>query len=163
MYAHWEGFIKSAGSSYLEFLHFRRLNYSELAPNFLALAARPILRQGGASTKLAAHLEVTNFFLRRLGEQSRLPYKDGIDTRSNLSSVLLREIIETLGLNFAPYETKAHLIDERLLRLRNTIAHGEYLLIDQASVDELADEVVGMLEVFRTQIDNAAALGTYRA
>jgi hypothetical protein len=30
-------------------------------------------------------------------------------------------------------------------------------------VDELVDEVLAMLEIFRTQIENAVALSTYRA
>ncbi|OGP53347.1 MAG: hypothetical protein A2Y65_05520 [Deltaproteobacteria bacterium RBG_13_52_11] len=163
VYAHWEGFIKTAGTAYLEFVHFRRLKHSELAPNFVALAARSMLRRAGATNKVAAHLEVTKFFLSRLNEQSRLPYRDGVDRGGNLSSGLLKEIVETLGLEFTPFETKVHLIDERLLRARNTIAHGEYLVVDVAAVDELAEEVLGMLEAFRAQIDNAAALGTYRS
>ena len=163
VYAHWEGFIKRAAASYLEFLHYRRLRYSDLAPNFVALSARAILRRGSAANKFAAHLEVTTFFLSKLGETSRIPYKDGVDTGSNLSSALLSEIVDTLGLDFAPFESKSNLIDERLLRLRNTIAHGEYMFVDQLAVDELADEVVGMLEAFRAQIENAVVLRRYRA
>lgn len=162
IYAHWEGYIKGASCSYLEFLHFRRLPYFELAPNFIALSVRSMLRRSGASNKLADHLELTNFFLRQLREQSRLPYQDGISTRANLSSAVLKEIIETLGLDYSPFESKGQLIDERLLRVRNTIAHGEYLSLDESSVYELIDEVVGMLENFRTQIDNAVALQAYR-
>ena len=163
VYAHWEGFIKTAGTSYLEFVHHRRLRHSQLAPNFVALAARSILRQASVTNKIAYHLEVTKFFLLRLEEQSRLPYSDGVDTGANLSSALLKEIVETLGLEFAPFETKIHLIDTRLLRTRNTIAHGKYLTVDEDSVNELATEVIGMLEIFRTQIDNAVALNAYRS
>jgi len=162
VYAHWEGFIKTAACAYLEFLHFRRFTYRQLAPNFVALGARSILRRAGATNRLAAHLEVTDFFLSRLGEQCRLPFKDGLHTDSNLSSTVLKDIVQTLGLDFSPFETKAHLIDERLLRSRNTIAHGEYMILDEATVDELANEVVAMLEAFRTQIDNAVALCSYR-
>jgi len=111
VYAHWEGFINTAGSSYLEFVHYKRLRHSQLAPNFVAIAARSILRQASETNKIASHLEVTKFFLLRLEEKSRLPYSDGVDTGSNLSSALLKEIVETLGLEFSPFETKIHLID----------------------------------------------------
>jgi len=37
------------------------------------------------------------------------------------------------------------------------------LIVDEDSVKELATEVIGMLEIFRTQIDNAVALGAYRS
>lgn len=163
VYAHWEGFIRTAGSAYLEFVHFRQLRHHELAPHFVALAARAILRRAGATNRFAAHLAVTNFFLSRLSEQSNLPYHSGVETGSNLSSTTLREIVATLGLDFAPFETKSKLIDERLLRSRNTIAHGEYLVLDETAVDELANEVLGMLEAFRTQVDNAVTLRTYRS
>jgi hypothetical protein len=162
VYAHWEGFIRAAGSAYLEFVHFRRLRHHELAPHFVALAARAILRRAGATNKFAAHLAVTNFFLSGLSEQSNLPYRSGVETGSNLSSTRLREIVDTLGLDFAPFETKSKLIDERLLRSRNTIAHGEYLVLDETAVDELANEVLGMLEAFRTQVDNAVTLRAYQ-
>ena len=92
-----------------------------------------------------------------------MPYKDGNDVGSNLSSSVLREIVLTLGLNFAPFEPLGHLIDERLSAQRNTIAHGEYLEIDEASFEEVTDDVVAMLDAFRGHVDNAVALGTYRA
>jgi hypothetical protein len=162
-YAHWEGFVKTAAAYYLEFLHFRRLKYTELAPNFVALSARAILRRGAAANAFAVHMEVTEFFLSHLGDQSRIPYKEGVETTGNLSSTALKNIIETLGLDFSPYASKSHLIDERLLRQRNTVAHGEYLVLDQPAVEEMIREVISMLEVFRTQIENAVVLQSYRA
>jgi hypothetical protein len=163
VYAHWEGFIKTASSAYLEFLHYRRLTYAQFSPNFIALAAKPMLRQTGLSNRFDGYIEVTQFFLTGLLQPCRFAYKDGIETRSNLSSELLKNITLTLGLDYKPFETKTHLIDERLLRTRNTVAHGEYLILDEDSVIELAEEVISLLEAFRSQIDNAVALGTYRA
>jgi hypothetical protein len=163
VYAHWEGFVKVAGNSYLEFLHYKRLKYVELAPNFVALATRGILRKAGASNKIAVHLEVVRFLLTRVNETSHIPYVGGVDTGSNLSSEVLKEITIVLGLDYSPFESKARMIDERLLRSRNSIAHGEYLEVDEASFDEISDEVIGMLEAFRAQIDNAVALKLYRS
>ncbi len=163
LYAHWEGFIKAAGLAYLEYVSVQRLRFEELAPHFLALAARRILNAATGSKRVHVHLEVTKFFRSRLSELSSLPYKDGISTRANLSSDALREVVETLGLDFGPFETKSHLIDEGLLHARNTIAHGEYLMITEKRYDELSQEILQMMECFRTQVQNAAVLRAFKA
>ncbi|WP_295883817.1 MAE_28990/MAE_18760 family HEPN-like nuclease [uncultured Thiohalocapsa sp.] len=163
LYAHWEGFVKFAALAYLEYIAAQRLRFDELAPALLALAARSKLNAAANANRIRAHIEIVEFFRASLSQRCSLPYKDGITTRANLSSEVLREIVETLGLSFAPFETKCNLIDETLLRSRNTIAHGEYLIITVGRFEELAREVLEMMENFRAQVQNAAALQQFKA
>ena len=160
LYAHWEGFIKQAASIYLEFVSMQRLPYDKLSANFLALAMKNKLNQAKDTNKATIYNEVVDFFMTKLSERSSIQYKNVIQT-SNLSSSVLREIVCMLGLDYSFYESKNILIDEKLLRMRNEIAHGNYLSIDQKEYDELYFKVIEMMDTFRNQIDNCAATKKY--
>ncbi len=160
LYAHWEGFIKQAASIYLEFVSMQRLPYDKLSANFVALAMKSKLNQAKDTNKATIYNEVVEFFMTRLSERSSIQYKNVIQT-SNLSSSVLREIVCMLGLDYSFYEPKNILIDEKLLRMRNEIAHGNYISIDQKEYDELYFKVIEMMDTFRNQIDNCAATKKY--
>jgi MAE_28990/MAE_18760-like HEPN len=161
LYAHWEGFVKKAACSYLEFVSMQRLPYKELSSNFIALAMKVRLSEAVKTNKATIFTGVAEFFLTELDQRSSIPYKDTIKTGSNLSSANFKEIICVLGLDYSAYEMKQVLIDEKLLARRNSIAHGEYLLLDLSDYLELHSQVIGMIELLRNQIDNCAALKQY--
>jgi hypothetical protein len=160
LYSHWEGFVKLAASSYLEYVRARRLTYNQLSNNFLALAMKTKLREAKDTNKPSLFIPVCDFFLSQLDERCSLPEpKDAISTASNLSFEILEEITKILGIDSSPYSTKNILIDVKLLKLRNEIAHGNDYneMPDRETYIELHKEVIAMLEIFRNQIENAAA------
>lgn len=162
LYAHWEGFIKTSGSAYLQFVSMQRLLYSELSPNFVAVGIRHLLQTASMSRKARDHNALVNFFLTRMSERSSISYKTVVNTESNLSSTVFREVVEKLGLDYTPYEAREKLIDEKLLNSRNSIAHGSYLQTDVDGYIEMQEQVLGMMELFRNQIENSAITRTYR-
>jgi hypothetical protein len=165
LYAHWEGFVKAAASAYLEFVSMQRLPYEDLSANFVALAMKAKLNEAADTSKATIFTEAIEFIMSRLSERSSIPYKDVIKTGANLSSSNFREIVCVLGLDFTEYEMKQVMIDEKLLARRNSVAHGEYLSghlsIDIQEYLELHSQVIGMMELFRTQIENCAAMKAY--
>lgn len=67
-----------------------------------------------------------------------------MSTQSNLNSDVLQDIILTIGLEYAPYETKGKLIDERLPRSRKFDCPWQYLTMDTTEyVESHEDPVAG--------------------
>jgi hypothetical protein len=156
LYSHWEGFVKLAANSYLEYVRLKKLTYKELSSNFLALAMKEKLKEAKETNKPSLYIPVCDFFLSELNQRSTLP-KDAISTASNLSSEILKEITDILGIDFSLYSTKSVLIDTKLLKTRNEIAHGNnYSVFEKEEYIELHIEIIGMLDIFRNQIENAA-------
>lgn len=162
LYAHWEGFLRTAGDSYLEYLRRRRLKYSDLTTNFVALGLQARVREAASRTNLEELMQLFDAFRNGLEQRSRLP-KLSVDAESNLSSRVLKDMTTSLGINYEAFELKKVLIDERLLRNRNHVAHGDFLEVDAADALVLKDEIVGLMELFRDEIENAVAQTRYRA
>ncbi len=161
LYSHWEGFVKLAANSYLEYVRLKKLTYKELSSNFLALAMKEKLKEAKETNKPSLYIPVCDFFISELNQRCILP-KDTISTASNLSSEILKEITYILGIDFSIYSTKSVLIDTKLLKTRNEIAHGNYSVFDRDEYLELHREVIGMLDLFRNQIENAAIQEKFR-
>jgi hypothetical protein len=161
LYAHWEGFVKEIGRLYLEFVGRRRLKHDQLSQGFLAMAIGRLLRSAGDG-RIDSSLAVVQFFQGEMGSRSALPWRAGVDTKSNLNSEVFRDIVKSFGLDYSLFETKENLLDEKLLGNRNQIAHGKRALVDFDEYLTLHDEVFGMMQTFYNLVENSAITGTYR-
>ena len=162
LYAHWEGFIKAAATGYVTYVGSRRLAYKELAANFVAIGVRQMIGEAGRSNRASLHTQLTAYLISDLSDRPTFDSDNAINTEANLNSKVLYEILCALGLDDSPYRTKGLLIDARLVALRNRIAHGEYAEIDETEYSELHEEILGLLERFRDDVENAAVLENYR-
>lgn len=161
LYAHWEGYIRKAATAYIDFVARKKLKYSELSTNFVGLALRKTLKEVGKSNKAKDHQVVVNLFLRDFTTEVVLSSEDAVDTQSNLTSKVLENIMDALGLNQAKYVTKSLLIDSLLVAKRNSIAHGELVPINLDDYEQLHNEVLALVEAFKTDVENAASVRSY--
>lgn len=161
IYAHWEGFVKAACSAYLQYVAMQRLSHSELQAAFLALALRRQASEAGLSGPPADRFIVD--FLR-LNPESRgyIPYRGGVDTKSNLRFEVFCEIFESLNLSWREYELRQKQIDTQLVAKRNAIAHGRYIDLSASEVDELFETVIELLDMIKTQLLDAAINEQFR-
>jgi len=162
LYAHWEGFIKSAATAYVTYVNNQGLSYSELQTCFVVLGFKKVLHDAQQSKQSQLNVTLVNFLRDGLVAKCKLKIDTAINTESNLSASVSENILHAVGFATAPYEAKANLIDESLLKRRNTIAHGEYVDVANDDWAKLADEVLQILRQFKTDIENAMALSAFR-
>ena len=156
LYAHWEGFIKLCGSYFLEYVALQRHRNTELKQNLLTLSMRNSINFSTTAKKSSEYEKITVFFLNKLESKASIPFKTAINTESNLSSKVLKEIIWCLGIDYSPFETKEKFIDSKLLGRRNHIAHGQKIDIDLNEYNEMRETLIEMMTNFKTQIENCA-------
>jgi len=161
LYAHWEGFVKKASAYYLEFVASHRLPYGRLAPNFVGLTLRAKFHSLGANTKISSGNELADFFCTALDRQSNIPYREGVDTKSNLSSKVLLDILDALGMDHSQFATRLNFIDTNLVNPRNHIAHGEELFLTTGEYLELHGDVLTLIDTYRNELENSSVLKRY--
>jgi len=162
LYAHWEGFIKAIATHYLEYVSRLQLRHEELSGEFLALASAGRVTRAMSTESPRSHVALVAFFRNEMPNRSAIPWRGKVKTRSNLKSTVLREIVEMLGLDYGPFQTKEKLIDERLVDSRNSIAHGHYLLLDRHRYLELHEQILSLMQEFNDQIARAATTEAFR-
>ena len=111
LYVHWEGFIKNCAQLYIQFVANQRVKYRELAPSFIALKLKRQLSECQETNKSSIHTQVIYFLINDMDSTSQLPINNIINTKSNLNSVVLKEIVHTIGLDYTLFEMKDKLID----------------------------------------------------
>lgn len=162
LYAHWEGFVKSASDSYINFVAYQRLNLGELSNNFVALSAKKVIHGISGSDNAELANKAIDFLWSKLDSRAPLPKQSVVSTKSNLSSNVFKNISNIIGVDWRRYSTRFNFIDSSLVERRNSIAHGEFLELSHGSYRELSDDVVELLRWVKTDIENEASTGSFR-
>lgn len=157
-YSHWEGFVKSVCLAYIEYVSRKRLPFDQLSTNFVALACMRAIKESGQSKSPLPYIQLIDFLRLNGTEISRVPFKDVIDTESNLSSEVLQKLLLALGIPpDDAFTLKKQFIDRNLLKTRNEIAHGERTEVSEEFASEIFSQVESLLQRFKVAVENAAA------
>lgn len=164
LYAHWEGFVKCALQNYIEFVRAQRHLVRDLTDPFVAMAARKHLDILAVSNRPQVQIDAVRWFRDEWGSRAFLPNRSIVSAQSNLSVEVFRDLMCKLGLEYrSEYALAEKPVIERLLSLRNGLAHGEWNVIDESEWrEQLYRRVVQLIEVLCDQVDTAALSGAYR-
>lgn len=163
IYAHWEGFIKKAAEAYLEYVSNQKIKFNLLNSNFLALALENHLENGFSINSIYHKKNIVDFVLDELGNHHFVYKKGQINTQSNLNFEVLEKICTILGVDKTMMNLDIVWLDDRLLKYRNEIAHGERLMKEKIpfKLEDLKIKIQNSLDIFKNIVSNAACQKSY--
>lgn len=161
VYAHWEGFIKISAETYLEYVGYQRHAYNELKACFAVFGLKGRLNELSESRRASRNVATVEFIVGEMGKPAKMLMSSAVETSSNLSSTVFIDIATSVGIAIAPYELRFKFVDESLVGRRNKIAHGERLDLSAGEFAELADAVLDLMRLFKTDVENSATLKSY--
>lgn len=164
LYAHWEGFVKTACHYYLCYVASLKLPVDMLSPEMAALSLRSVIQQGADTASAKLHIEMVTEFREGATARAKIPTsRDAIHTKSNLSFAVLHNILTSVGIDPTKYEYAADLINLQLVDYRNRIAHGQNDHIERSEWRDLQAQVLAIMESIANELVNRAVLKQYLA
>ena len=144
IYAHWEGFIKSASKKYLKALQEMKIPCNQLQPALKAfyLYSQFKSQQGSEWNKFSVAL---NFNEKVIFDKD---ISNEISTKSNLNTEVFKNIVARIGIDDLNIDMKKGIIDDGLLDRRNSIAHGQMIHIDLSDLIIYKDQIVHLLDCY---------------
>jgi hypothetical protein len=157
IYAHWEGFIKNSTRLLFEFVEYQRVPYGNLSQAFLAAALKSRIDLLAEGKKAPSREQFATFLLNDLNTAAKFATKTLTRTESNLSFAVFSDIASGCGVDASQFDLHAKLIDESLVKRRNSVAHGERL--DVPTRDQflaLHTDVMNLMVDYREAVEVVA-------
>jgi hypothetical protein len=156
VYAHWEGGVKNLSAMYADFLLSRRLRFSQVNDCLFGLAALNRVRTISdikrkifvASSELKSLMDIQN-------ERLELPIRSYVWNIGNLNYEMFEQLVLFFGFDPNPYTPRSQFIDQKLVKRRNEIAHGEHLLVDEEEFSEISEGAIMLMTSFKIDIENS--------
>ena len=163
-YAHWEGYVRTCANRYFQHLTLKKRPFSDFERQ---IYINSFLRRVDALTQTRGNLEsrckLINDILDHGGSRFAYVNPDLIDTGSNLSADVMKDICLICAVDGAHFEERRTFIDWIILRRRNAIAHGQQEFINEADIDGLVADILALMEHFRNLLENKSYMKTYLA
>ena len=97
-YAHWEGYIKNSSNKYLAHVFSQRKKYNELTDNFFGIKLCKELLPNAKSEKQYLYTSFSETYLQEYSQTPNFSPDNFIDTHSNLTPELFKEILQIIGI-----------------------------------------------------------------
>lgn len=169
LYSHWEGYIKKVCEVFFHYLNFKAHKYCELKSNYLAIGIANDFNGNFPQKKFGAYMKTVEFITSGASNlKFKIDVDARIDTKNNLNTEVLVELLHMIGLETEHFKNNQHHIDSRLLKYRNAIAHGERtdnnpeLSVSAQDFYDLYDRINKLIDYFESMITNHIELEAYK-
>jgi len=169
LYSHWEGYVKKVCETFFHYMNFKSHKYSALKPNFWAVGIANEFNGNFPQKKFDSYIKTVNFILDKSNElKFRIDVSSRVDTKSNLTTDVLVDLLNMLGVESEHFTNNRYYIDSKLLKYRNAIAHGERtennpdLSIDEDEFNEIYARVNNLIDHFESIVCNHIEMETYK-
>ncbi len=152
IYAHWEGFVVSSLRILLKYLNSLKLDPSKVTTNIVVVGLGSAYRPLSGKQSFSQRVDFTEKFGRLFSED--LKFESKIDTKSNLNSKVLKELCEAFSFSFDLFDSCISDVD-RLVNIRNSIAHGENSIVpDMKNIEKYISSVNEAIDILTNEISN---------
>jgi hypothetical protein len=151
IYAHWEGFVVNALKTLLTYLNRLNLAPNNIKTHLIVVCLADSYKRLSGKQSFEQRIDFTTKFQSRLTQNVK--FQKNINTKSNLKSSVLEEICNMYGFNFEKFKKVTNEID-RLVSVRNSIAHGENSIIpSDENIKNYIETVRTAMDLFLEEID----------
>lgn len=158
-YAHWEGFIKMSSSYFVNYISIKKIPLDQMKLNFLALSYMKRINKGNGIEEC---INLMEDILNNSQKPCKIFDKDIVETKSNLKYHVLKDILTSLGLDKSHFLQKENFIDKKLVEPRNDIAHGTYRDVVYEDFKIVHDNIIPLMEYYKTLIENSSIQQSYK-
>jgi len=165
IYAHWEGFVVSSIKEILKHLNELKLKPENVPTHLVVHCLGDSYKSLSGKQNFQQRVKFTEKFSETM--KSTMEFQTKVESKSNLNSKVLKNLCEIFDFNYAKFSDVLPDID-RLVNVRNSIAHGENSFLPDAeninlyisSVKSGMDILLGEISTFienESYLENTAA------
>lgn len=152
IYAHWEGYVSSSLKILIDHLNKLNLTPSDISSKLVVIGLGDTYKTLSGKQSFEQRIKFTNNF-KELFEKV-IKFNKKVDTKSNLRSSVLEELCTMFDFDYSKFKDCTSVID-RLVNVRNSIAHGENSYVLTADNIQLyIDNVNTAMDLFLNEINN---------
>jgi hypothetical protein len=151
IYANWEGFVVSSLKMLLQHLNTLGLTPLQIPTRLVVVGLGDSYRSLSGKQSFEQRCAFTDKFNELL--KNTVKFKTRIETRANLHSEVLKELCQMFDFNYERFLDVVNILD-RLVQVRNCIAHGENsILPTQENIENYIDAVKKAIDILLDEID----------